>query len=174
MEIWKSVAGYEGAYEVSSAGRVRSVDRSVAGKGDALRNIGGRILLPAPNRHGYLSVSLWGNNIGKTLAVHKLVAMAFCQAKNGSTHVNHIDSCRSNNHSTNLEWVTRSENMSHASRYGMLRASANPKRANKLTLEDVRKIRELRSQGASYVFIGRKFSVSRETARQICSGGSWQ
>ena len=88
MEIWKPIVGYEGWYEVSNYGRVRSVDRLVNSKNDSLRASKGHILKPTKKRNGYLVVSLMQNSTSKTIAIHKLVATAFCERHGNDTQVN--------------------------------------------------------------------------------------
>lgn len=105
MEIWKDVVGYEGYYEVSNLGNVRSVTRVKKGKQ----------LKPIERRHGYLAVQLHGkggNERGfKAFSIHRLVAEAFISNPNNYPEVNHIDEDKSNNRVDNLEWVTHKQNM---------------------------------------------------------------
>lgn len=105
MEEWKSVVGYEGYYEVSSLGNVRSITRVKKGK----------VLKPLKRQHGYLGIQLHGkggNKRGfKTFSVHRLVAEAFIPNPNNYPEINHIDENKSNNRVENLEWVTHKQNM---------------------------------------------------------------
>ena len=113
-EVWKPVSGYEASYEVSNTGKVCSIDRSITTgriKGKELT----QTLLPC----GYLEVSLWAGNKGKHKRVHRLVASAFCEKRDGCDEVNHKDGNKLNNHADNLEWCTKSENMIHAYRTGL-------------------------------------------------------
>jgi hypothetical protein len=119
MEVWKQIEGYEGLYEVSNLGNVKSVARVVNRKGHDL-TIPERILSPnktkATKRHPNVrfSVELWKENKRKRVLVHKLVAEAFIQNPFGKPQVNHIDGNPTNNYAENLEWVTNSENLKHA------------------------------------------------------------
>ena len=112
---WKPVNGYEGLYEVSDSGDVRSCDRYI--KTDILhvksRLIKGRILRQATKNNGYNAVDLCKEGKVKTTAVHRIVAEAFLPNPNGLRFVNHKDSNRRNNSVCNLEWVTSSENRMH-------------------------------------------------------------
>lgn len=113
-EIWVPVIGYEDSYSVSNTGKVKSIDREVACgkiKGKELT----QTLLPC----GYLEVSLWSRNKGKHKRVHRLVASAFCNKREGCDEVNHIDGNKLNNRADNLEWCTKSENMLHAYKTGL-------------------------------------------------------
>ena len=82
LEAWKSVQGYEGKYEVSSLGRIKSL---VDNKG--VSRI--KILTPRISKNGYLYLNLWSNNIGKAKKIHRLVAEAFCEKPDGAQCVNH-------------------------------------------------------------------------------------
>ena len=120
MEQWRDIAGYEGLYQVSNIGRVRSLDREInhPNNGQINRIVKrGRIIKVRQNkyRNGYVEVTLTNSN-GKpnTHRVHRFVALAFIPNLNGKPEVNHIDGNTENNTVENLEWVTRSENLRHA------------------------------------------------------------
>lgn len=112
VEVWKPVVGYEGLYEVSNQGRVRSVPRwSCKGKGR--RWVQGGVLKPTTEKNGYQVVSIKG----ALHKVHRLVMNAFCApAPDWSTMVNHIDGNPSNNQLANLEWSDNGHNKRHANR----------------------------------------------------------
>lgn len=97
-EIWKSIPDYEGLYEVSNYGRVRSVYRYK------------RILKPMISNSGYERVDLFKNKNRKQFSVHRLVALTFIDNPEGKKIVNHKDENKLNNHINNLEWVTNKEN----------------------------------------------------------------
>ena len=108
-EIWKDVVGYEGYYQVSNLGRVRSLDR-IASNG---RKIKGKILSTKVNTPPYYQrVSLSVNGKMKLVQVHRLVAQAFVYNPDPEhkTQVGHKDESRTNNRADNLEWVTPKEN----------------------------------------------------------------
>ena len=120
-EVWKPVKGYEGLYEVSNMGRVRSVDhytRVVQSKRtyEILRK--GQLLIPTARQHGYLGVQLHGRgghatrNM-RTFSVHRLVAEAFVKNPLGFVEVNHLDEDKTNNRADNLEWTTRVANTNY-------------------------------------------------------------
>ena len=119
MEIWKDIKGYEGLYQVSNIGRVRSVDRYVNHIGcKVIRK--GKILRPATDTSGYHGVILSKNNIAKRYKVSRLVASAFIPNPQNKEQVNHIDGNKLNNNVVNLEWCTASENIEHAYKNGLL------------------------------------------------------
>ena len=118
-EVWKAIPGYEGSYEVSDQGRVRSLDRVVACsgpvKGSYTSTKKGRILLPGPSNYGHLSVVLGRRN---TRMVHDLVLRAFVGAPPKSHECLHANGVPSDNRLCNLRWGTRSENIRDSVRHG--------------------------------------------------------
>lgn len=120
-EIWKDVPGYEGRYQVSNQGRVKSLpflQRYLLRTGaPALRRTNERILSAQPINSGYLIVHLHLNNKREARLVHRLVAEAFLQ-KQGD-EVNHKNGNKADNTSKNLEWCARSENHDHAVDLGL-------------------------------------------------------
>ncbi len=114
-EIWKDIEGYEGKYQVSNLGGVRSLDRKI---GNYFRK--GKVLKPRACRNGYLLVNLYNKySIREAKLVHRLVANAFILNQKNKLEVNHIDGNKHNNTIENLEWCTSSENKKHAIRTGL-------------------------------------------------------
>mgnify|MGYP001470737532 CR=1 FL=1 len=114
------VKGYEGLYEVSDQGQVRSIDRIVLGQDGVQYPFKGRILRPHPNKNvEYLQLSLWKNGVGTSHYVHILVAEAHIPNPTGLPEVNHDDGIRHHNFKSNLEWVTSSGNKFHAVQTGL-------------------------------------------------------
>lgn len=118
MEIWKDIEGYEGHYQVSNTGEVRSLPRAVEyAKGYTHRN-DGRILTKVRHDngrgHAYYTVSLSKDNKVRQWRIHILVANAFIRNPEHKPQVNHIDGDKFNNNVANLEWVTARENKLHA------------------------------------------------------------
>lgn len=118
-EIWKDITGYEGLYQVSSLGRIKSLTRfneyyNAIHKIKTKRIQKEKILNYSKNNRGYLQVCLTKNGKSKTYIVHRLVAKAFLSNSKSKEQVNHIDGNKENNSIDNLEWVTSSENNKHA------------------------------------------------------------
>lgn len=118
-EIWKDVVGYEGYYQVSNLGRVRSLDRIVRHKNGIITKYKSKIISQAKNRYGYIMVRLSKNCITTSFSVHRLVAIAFIDYDENRPEVNHIDGNKENNCVDNLEWCTRSQNIIHACKKGL-------------------------------------------------------
>ncbi len=115
MELWKDIPGYEGIYEVSSTGRVRSSkNKTTQSVLHGERKWQQRILKQKSDKNGYKRVSLWKNKMVKDFLVHRLVAMAFIEKVDGKDIINHKDGIQWNNHVSNLEWCTYQENNAHA------------------------------------------------------------
>lgn len=103
METWKKVKGYEGLYEVSNTGNVKSLPRNTTQGG----------ILKTSITSGYICCGLWKDGKGKMVKVHRLIADAFIENKKNLPQVNHIDGSKINNVVGNLEWVTSRENATH-------------------------------------------------------------
>jgi hypothetical protein len=117
MEIWKNLNNYEGLYEVSSYGRIRSLDHVVPCKGtNATRLVRGKVKKLCLNARGYQITTLSKNNVLHTLTVHQAVAQAFIPDFLKGTEINHIDGCKTNNFASNLEVSNPEHNQFHALR----------------------------------------------------------
>lgn len=114
MEIWKSVLGYEGYYQVSNKGRVRSITHEAnhSRTGKVIRT--GKILAQHADADGYLEVNLSKCGEVKQFRVHRLVCSAFLNNPNNLPVVNHKDLNKTNNCVENLEWCTQQYNVIHA------------------------------------------------------------
>ena len=114
QEVWKSIEGYEGKYEISSLGRVKSLtDKN--GKNREL------ILKPRVSKNGYLYLNLWESSKGRAKKIHRMVAEAFLPNPENLPVVNHLNCVKTDNRVENLEWTTHSGNALHASQNGRLR-----------------------------------------------------
>ena len=111
-EIWKDIAGYDGLYQISNFGKIKSRKRLVANR-FGMRECGG-ITIKLSNNKGYSRVCLCKNNKKRGFLVHRLVAIHFIPNVDNKPCVNHKDGDKQNNYSDNLEWCTHSENNKHA------------------------------------------------------------
>jgi len=113
MEEWRDIPGYEGKYQVSDRGRVKSCARHIHWFRGRTRPLPERVMQTPPMYRGYLHVHLKHAGDRKRFFVHQLVAIAFLENPDGKPYVNHIDRDKRNNHISNLEWVTEKENTAH-------------------------------------------------------------
>ena len=122
-ESWKDIEGYEGLYQISNLGRVKSLSRDIQMNGYIKRS---KMTYLRFSRlpYGYLTVALSKRSIKKQFYIHRLVALYFVDNPNKYNEVNHIDEDKENNSYLNLEWCTRKQNMNHGS--VMKRINAHP------------------------------------------------
>lgn len=113
MEIWKDIEEYEGLYQVSNLGRVRSLDRVVEGKSSSIRLHRGKILSPGVNSTGYYMVVLCKDGHTHAYTIHRLVSNTFIPNPNNYTHINHKDENKLNNNIKNLEWCSHQYNVNY-------------------------------------------------------------
>lgn len=118
IENWKDIPSYEGYYQVSDLGNVRSLNRQVA-RSNRIMKLAGRLLTLSTDKDGYQICRLCKESHIKAFKVHRLVAQAFIPNVQNKPQVNHLDGVKANNHVENLEWCTISENQKHAFRTGL-------------------------------------------------------
>lgn len=168
QEAWKDIVGFEGRYEASNFGRIRSFFYR-GGKRKSPK-----ILNPHPDKDGYLRVALCGaNGERKQAAVHRVICIAFRGAPPvDKPEVDHRDRNRKNNRSSNLRWYSNLENIAaRQAAGGMARGAAHGKA--KLTEDSVRLLRRLRSDGLLHAEIAARLSVSPATISHILNGRTW-
>lgn len=181
IEEWVPIPGYIGFYEVSSAGRVRSVTRTIKTKTNTQTHKG-TVLSPWMIKGGYLSVGLSRNGKRQMVLIHRLVIQAFHGPPPTPIHqVNHRDADKVNNCIDNLEWVTPKQNMEHAAALGLTSIPQVPLGENhpsaKLTANDVRLIRHLykyRSKEYNFLCLGQRFGVGAGAICRIIHGRTWK
>lgn len=163
-EIWMPIVGYEGLYEVSNLGNVKTLARKhrYGMKTD-------RILIPAVGTSGYYHVALTKDGVMKTIRVHRIVALSFIPNPEGLEFVNHKDCVKTNNVVDNLEWCDRSHNMTHA--YDNNRMKMDTK--YKLTSLTAKQIRDEGKWG-TYKDISEKYGVCPAAIWCVLKGRTWQ
>jgi len=166
-EIWKDICEYEGAYQVSNFGRIKSLKRFYKPKES----------IKKPHyKGGYLYMMLHKNNIKKDYPLHRLVLSAFKGFCN--SQINHKDGNKQNNHVDNLEWCTASENLKHAYRLKLrkpTRGESHP--MHKLSESNVKLIRKLHKESClDYTpkYLANVFNCTPSNIRYILSKKSWK
>lgn len=174
FDTWKDVEGYEGLYQVSNTGLIRSLDRF----DNTNKYLKGRTLRPGKKETGYLLVVLCKEGHRAIRTVHRLVAAAFIPNPNNLPQVNHIDGVKTNNLASNLEWVTKSENAKHAVKLGLTvlpRSKGSFNSQAKLREEDVLEIKKLlKERKLTRKDIAGKFNVSIDVIKKIRAGITWK
>lgn len=127
-EIWKDIAGYEGYYQISNRGRVKSLTRKTKYQ-NTTRKLKEKIKSAFISTTGYERVELSRDNSNKKYNVHRLVATAFIPKIEGKEFVNHINGIKTDNRVENLEWCSCSENELHAYRIGLAKNSEKQRKA---------------------------------------------
>lgn len=118
---WKDVVGYEGLYEVSKCGKVRTkIGKTTYTAMHGKRRWKQRTLKQKEDKDNTCRVSLWKDGKERTWLVHRVVAKAFIPRVEGKDYINHIDGDRLNNHVSNLEWCNHKENNNHAFDNGLM------------------------------------------------------
>lgn len=171
-EIWKDIINFEGIYQVSNLGRVRSLDR-IRYHPQGQMKLKGKILSQFLGAKDYLYVRVQ-NKKSNTSRVHRLVATAFLPNPNNKEQVNHRDGIKDNNNVENLEWCTNFENQKHSwdsKTRGVksdLCISYKKKNIHKLTSEQVKTIRDMFSTNKfTKVALAKMFNVSDSLIRYI-------
>lgn len=174
-EIWKDIEGYEGNYQVSSLGRVRSLDRHVNHHKGGKKIVHGKILNPFINWDGYIRVELSKLCSKKKFFIHRLVADSFIPNPENKPEVNHKNGIKSDNFIENLEWMTSSENQKHSFSNGLqvaLKGENHP--FAKLSEETVFQIKYGKFDGISHSEIAKIFGVKRLQVLKIRNGINWK
>lgn len=186
-EVWRPVKGFEGIYEVSNEGRVKSFNKNARGKFAKVARNGGLIMkerVKLGDKSHYAHVTLLHGNLRFDTSIHRLVAMHFIPNPQNKEYVNHKDGDKLNNVVSNLEWVTKSEDVKHAHDTGLNKSRYSEKQKawtrkmgylNRRTkFEIAQDIRELESRfkfGATK--IARLYGFSRGMVMDIISGRTY-
>ena len=128
-EIWKDVIGYEGLYQISDNGKLRSTERTIKyPDGYSDRLFKSKELSLNVSKNGYIYFDLYRNQKRKRFFSHVLVMMSFIRPKQGFEDINHINGIKKDNRIDNLEYCSRSENMIHAFKIGLCEKTRNSAR----------------------------------------------
>lgn len=167
-EEWRAIPGYEGLYEVSSLGRVRSLDRITR----KARKVRGVILKSyTSKRSGYQYITFYAKDKWKGFRVHSLVLLAFVGPRPEGKQSRHLNGVRTDNRLCNLAYGTPSENHADKRVHGTLLAGDTHPRS-RLTEVAVRDIR-LRRNAASQAQLANEYGVKRQTISNVLRGRTW-
>lgn len=176
VEVWKN---FNDSYQISSHGRVRSLDRVLKKKDGYSYHVKGKVLIQMDNGVGYAQVSL-GRKYN-AMAVHRLVGKLFIPNPTRKKTINHKDGNKKNNHFSNLEWSTYRENNIHARATGLntSRGLENPPKGSahwnsKLDEVQVKTIKVCIRDGMSNADLARYFKVRPSSISLIRTGDHWK
>lgn len=171
LEEWRAVGGFEGLYEVSNLGRVRSLPRNITNASGQRCPVKG-VILKGALRYGYRYVHLSRENKVRVLRVARLVASAFCGSPRPGDQAAHLDGSRANDAAANLKWASAVENASHKRGHGTHVCGENHYAA-KLILAQVREIRKRAASGEGSTSICRDYPVTLNAIREIIHRSTW-
>ena len=177
MEEWRDIKGYEGLYQISNLGRVKSLPRKI--RNQHCKNE--YIKTPIPDKDGYLRVTLYDRGRNKTYAIHKLVAIHFLDNPNNFPIINHKNEIRSDNRVENLEWCTNSENQIHAYKNGLkvqteeIKKKIGLSRLGKYKGRNSYNCKKVKCVSTGEVFYslneaGEKYNISPSSITECCRG----
>lgn len=176
-EEWKDIDenGFEGYYQISNLGRVRSVDRLIIGKDGRRRFYTGKLLTQKPDKDGYKYVILKNRGRSKTLKVHRLVGEYFVPNPYNKPFINHLDESKDNNVFTNLEWATPKENSNYGTAIDRARHNRNYEEISRKQLNDTTKSKPVVVYKKVTVYpsvaeAGRQLNISESGIRRCCHG----
>ncbi len=175
LEIWKTIPEWDGFYEASTLGRIRSLDRiacRVDGSHPQPRK--GRILANAID-WGYCLVTLTGGGRRESYRVHRLIGFTFLANPNNLPEVNHIDTIKTHNWVENLEWSTQLDNQRHARKNIKFNVPIGEKSGrSKLKNAEVVEIKKLLLVGTPKKYLAKIFNVKEQTIWGIVYGHNWK
>lgn len=170
-EYWKDIKGYEGLYQVSNLGNIKSIDRSIK-RSTSLMKLKSKPISQYVGNRGYPMVSLCINGKCKRYLVHRIVAIAFLPNPLNKAYVNHIDDNKQNSNLENLEWSTPTENSIHAHKHGLANVARGERQhSSKLTVDRVKYIRE---SSKTVRELSIMFNVSKQSIRDVKMKRSWK
>lgn len=178
LEIWKDIEGYEGLYQVSNLGRVKSLERTIVRSDGQKRFLPEKILSCSLDDRGYVRAKMCRNNKHISKRVHRLVAETFIDNPDNKIEVNHKDGIKTNNKISNLEWATGYENLKHAHRNKLILPPpikyGSDNHQAKLTERQIIQIDKLLRDGkVSQSDIAKKYNVSKALITGIKKGKRW-
>lgn len=163
FEKWVDIRGYEGNYQISSLGRIKSINR-IAPNGQAFPE---RIMKQRIESTGYMGLTLWKNNKSKMHHTHRLLLDSFVENPFCKRVSNHKDGNKLNNDLSNLEWATYTENLKHAYKNNL---NSGRRKLNWDTILDIRRMGKYIKNKSE---LARKFDVNHSTIQRILTFKTW-
>ncbi len=175
IEVWKDIENYEGLYQVSNLGRVRSLDR-IVGCGKQLK---GKEKAIFQDKYGYSVVCLCKDGFAKHWKVHRLVAISFLENPSNFPEINHKDENKENNRAENLEWCTTKHNINYGTRNEKVRIALSGEKCycHKLTQKQVDEMRTLNKEDSKKYtarILSERYGISISQAKRILNRTRWR
>ena len=175
-EIWKDIPNYEGIYQASTLGNIRSLgfthEINNQWGSTSVRYKKGRVLKHHINTPGYYSVQLCKDKITKRIMTHRLIAITFLLNVENKREVNHKDSNRLNNNLDNLEWVTSKENTEHYIKLGRKRTPLGMDTHNAVLTEEI--VKEIFMSELSAEKLSKTLNINKGTIASVKQGINWK
>lgn len=173
-EIWKDIKGFEGLYQVSNTGKVKSLERYVPARNNGLRVVRERIL-GKNTKDDYVKIILCDGDRKRVDSVHRIVAEFFIPNPKNLPMINHKNGVKHDNRVENLEWCTQSDNVLHANRIGLCDTAKGERNIHsKLQEEDVLLIVKLLERGLLEHSIATLFKIKQSTVNSIKLNKTWK
>ena len=168
-EIWKDIPGYEGLYQASNLGKIKSLERIAKKKYRNDRIVKERIMHGTKNQDGYLKVHFKNKalNIDKGLFIHRLIAMTFIPNSDNLEQINHKDGNKLNNRVDNLEWCTNLYNQQHAWKNGLHKSTKGKK------IRQLDKNNKIIKKWNTITEAGKKLGISASRIGECCKNKNW-
>lgn len=163
QEIWKDIEGYEGLYQVSNLGRVKSLKRYRSNH-TKLQAVPEKIKSTRLDNQGYKLIDLYKDSKGKTIRIHRIVAEMFIDNPNSKETVNHIDGNKQNNIVDNLEWASFKEQNKHFYKYNL--------KSNGNIIKAVKAMNKAQAKKVKCLNNGTVYESASEAGRQVGISGS--
>ncbi len=172
MEVWKDIPGYEGYYQASNLGRIKSMERFTKHNYGGLKKVPGKIMKLSMQRNGYIACPISVNGIEKRELVHRLVISAFCGIN--TLHVNHLNGIKTDNNIINLEYCTVSQNAKHAFKIGLSCIDGEKHPRSIFTNQAAFTIRQRALSGEKTSVLAKEFNVAPSTICNIKYGRAYR
>ena len=170
IEIWKDVKGYEGLYQVSNLGNVKSLNRIKHYVNGRKYTLNGRVLKGILVGNGYYNIVLC-SSVKRKFYIHRLVAQSFIPNPKNKPEVNHINGIKTDNRVVNLEWSTRLENQRHAKEMGLGNFCGEMSPTSKLKNEQVLEIRNSKLKGTE---LSKLYNIGEMQISRIKNNKNWK
>lgn len=175
-EVWKDIPNYEGIYQASTLGNIRSIgftqEINNQWGSTSVRHKKGRVLKQHINTPGYYSVQVSKDRITKRIMTHRLVAITFIPNPENKREVNHKDSNKLNNRLDNLEWVTPKENNQHYILLGRKRTPLGMDTHNAVLTEEI--VKEIYLSTLTPKKLSEKLNINKSTISSVKQGVNWR